>query len=78
MNFSNSGENRNDENCLIIENKEIAKFYREYFEYLWAKIPNKWLKSTIRAESKDSVGSCQDGLDNDYDGKIDLEDSACQ
>ena len=78
MNFSNSGENRNDENCLIIENKEIAKFYREYFEYLWAKIPNKWLKSTIRAESADSIGSCSDGLDNDYDGKIDLEDSACQ
>jgi len=77
MNFSNSGENKNDENCLIIENKEIAKFYREYFEYLWAKIPDKWLYNTIRAESKDSINSCDDGIDNDYDGKTDIDDSGC-
>ncbi len=77
MNFSNSGENKNDENCLIIEDTEIAKFYRGYFEYIWAKIPNKWLYKNIRAESKDSVGSCNDGLDNDYDGKIDEDDDGC-
>lgn len=77
MNFSNSGENKNDENCLIIENKEIAKFYREYFEYLWAKIPDKWLYNTVRAESKDSINSCDDGIDNDYDGKTDIDDSGC-
>lgn len=78
MNFSNSGETKNDENSLIIEDEDIAKFYRKYFEYLWAKIPEKWIHSTIRAESKDSIGSCSDGLDNDYDGKTDSEDSACQ
>lgn len=77
MNFSNSGENKNDENCLIIEDKEIAKFYRGYFEYIWAKIPDKWLYKNIQAESKDSVGSCNDGLDNDYDGKTDAEDGGC-
>jgi len=77
MNFSNSGENKNDENCLIIENPELAKFYRGYFEYIWAKIPQKWLYINARAESKDSIGSCSDGLDNDYDGKIDSQDSGC-
>lgn len=77
MNFSNSGENKNDENCLIIEDSEIAKFYRGYFEYIWAKIPDKWLTQNIRAESKDSMGSCSDGIDNDYDGRIDAEDEGC-
>lgn len=77
MNFSNSGENKNDENCLIIEDAEIAKFYRGYFEYIWTKIPDKWLYRNVRAESKDSIGSCSDGLDNDYDGKIDSEDNGC-
>lgn len=77
MNFSNSGETKNDENALIIENSEIAKYYRGYFEHIWANIPDKWLHSAVRAESKDSIGSCSDGLDNDYDGKIDIEDSGC-
>jgi phosphatidylserine/phosphatidylglycerophosphate/cardiolipin synthase-like enzyme len=77
MNFSHSGELKNDENCLIIENERFAKYYREFFEYLWTKIPNKYLKFYVKAESKDSIGSCSDGIDNDYDGKIDLQDEAC-
>ncbi len=44
-NFSNSGENKNDENMLIIENPKIAKFYAEFFEYLWAKIPDKYFET---------------------------------
>ena len=78
MNFSNSGENKNDENCLIIEDQRLAKHYREFFEYLWTKIPDKYLKVNPRAESKDSIGSCSDGIDNDYDGKIDLLDEGCR
>lgn len=78
MNFSNSGENKNDENCLIIENEDIAKFYRGYFEYLWNKIPNYWLTHSVSAESKYSIGSCSDGLDNDFDGKIDEADEGCK
>ena len=77
MNFSKSGENVNDENVLIIKNPEIAKFYKNYFLYLWRKIPNKWLTLLARAEARESVGSCSDGLDNDFDGKIDKEDSGC-
>ncbi len=78
MNFSYSGENKNDENLLIIDNIEAAKFYKEFFLYLWTKIPDKWLKFYPRAEGKDSIGSCSDGIDNDYDGLIDNADEGCK
>ncbi|MBP3924852.1 hypothetical protein J6E39_06395 [bacterium] len=78
MNFSKSGENKNDENCVIIENPKLAKFYREYFEYIWTKIPDKYLKINPSAEGPYSIGSCADGVDNDFDGKIDLEDEGCR
>lgn len=77
-NFSNSAENKNDENQIIIESPKIAKFYKNFFLYLWAKIPDKYLKFNPRPESKDSIGSCTDGIDNDYDGKIDAQDDGCQ
>ncbi len=78
MNFSYNGENKNDENVVIIENSEIAKFYREFFLYQWNKIDNKWLKYNVRSEGKDSIGSCSDGIDNNYDGLTDMEDPACK
>lgn len=77
MNFSYSGENRNDENFIILANPEAAKFYKSFFLYLWDKIPDKWLKYYPKAESFDSVGSCSDGIDNDYDGLIDSADEGC-
>ena len=78
MNFSNSGENKNDENMLVIQSPEITKAYKEFFLYQWNKIDDKWLKLNARAEGKDSIGSCADGLDNNYDGFTDLEDPACK
>ncbi len=78
MNFSNSGENKNDENVIVLKDTKAAKFYREFFEYQWNKIPDKWLKYTPRAEGKDSIGSCSDGIDNNYDGKTDKDDTACK
>ena len=78
MNFSNSGENRNDENVLIIEDLRLAKYYKGFFEYLWKKIPDKYLQHNVRAESKYSIGSCSDGIDNNFDGKIDKNDIGCQ
>lgn len=78
MNFSNSGENKNDENLLIIENSQMTKFYKNFFLYQWNKIDDKWLKFDPKAEGLDSIGSCSDGLDNDYDGLVDLADEACQ
>lgn len=78
MNFSNSGENRNDENCLVIENSELAKFYKGWFEFIWKKIPDIYLKHSVRPESKYSIGSCYDGVDNDFDGKVDFNDNGCK
>lgn len=78
MNFSDSGENKNDENLLVIKNSQLAKFYKEFFLYQWEKIDNRWLKQNVRAEGKDSIGSCFDGIDNNYDGLVDSEDPACR
>ena len=78
MNFSNNGENNNDENLIILQNSEATKFYKNFFLYQWNKIPDKWLKFTPRAEGQDSIGSCSDGIDNNYDGKTDGEDEACK
>ena len=78
MNLSNSGEKKNDENTLIIEDKRLAEFYRDFFLYLWKKIPDKYLNQNVRAEGKDSIGSCTDGIDNNFDGKIDSADAACR
>ena len=78
MNFSKSGESKNDENLIVLENKEAAIFYKQFFLYLWDKIPNKWLKFYPRAEGLDSIGSCSDGIDNDYDGLVDMEEESCR
>lgn len=78
MNFSKSGESKNDENLIVLENKEAAIFYKQFFLYLWAKIPDKWLKFYPRAEGLDSIGSCSDGVDNDYDGLVDMEEESCR
>ncbi len=77
MNFSRSGESRNDENMLIIKNQRFAVFYRDFFRYLWAKIPEIYLTRAPKAESPESLGSCFDGIDNDFDGKIDKSDEGC-
>ena len=61
-----------------MENPEIAKFYKQFFLYQWNKIPNKWLKYSPRSEGKDSIGSCSDGIDNNYNELIDLEDEGCK
>lgn len=78
MNFSNSGENKNDENLLIIKNSKIAKAHKNFFLYLWTIIPNKYLKFNARSESLESIGSCTDGIDNNFNGKIDNEEELCR
>lgn len=77
MNFSRSGQDLNDENLIIIKNPQIAVFYKTFFQYLWKRTPDYWLKHNARAESPDSIGSCSDGIDNDFDGKIDKADESC-
>ena len=78
MNYTNSGNNKNDENVLIIKNNEITRYMKDTFIYLWKKIPDKYLKYDPRAESYESIGSCTDGIDNNFDNKIDADDEGCR
>lgn len=78
MNFSKSGQNYNDENVLVIRNHQIAAGYREFFEYLWGRIDDWWLMYIPRTEAWESIGSCTDGVDNNYDGMIDDADAGCK
>ena len=52
-------------------------FYREFFEYLWDKISDKYLIQVPRAEGQESLGSCFDGIDNDFDRRVDKADEGC-
>lgn len=78
MNFSFSGDSKNDENTLIIENNKMATMYRKFFEYFWQSIPDRWLHSYPGSETQNSIGACSDGVDNDHDGRIDMDDSSCR
>ena len=78
MNFSKSGEGKNDENVLIMENSTMATYYKDFFMYVWKKIPEIWLTKNPASESHDSLGSCFDGIDNDFDGDVDGNDSGCK
>jgi phosphatidylserine/phosphatidylglycerophosphate/cardiolipin synthase-like enzyme len=77
-NFTISGFYKNDENMLVIQNKNIAEFYADYFLYLFNSIDKKYLKYAPRAESFESKNSCYDGIDNNFDGKIDFDDDGCK
>lgn len=76
-NFSKSAVLNNDENLLIVQNPYLSKAYRKYFFELYNSIDNKFLYTFVSAESLMSKNSCFDGIDNDFDGKTDLEDEGC-
>ena len=76
-NFSHNAESFNDEAALIIESSKLAGYYTDYFRKVWNFIPNKWLSANPKAESLDSIGSCFDTVDNDFDDKKDSEDEGC-
>lgn len=78
MNWSKSGNTRNDENLVVIRNnRQLATELSDYYNKLWRTLSNKSQKRRIFAESLTSINSCFDGLDNDYDGNIDAQDSGC-
>ena len=77
LNYTKSGNLKNDENIVVIYNKEIAKYLKSTFLYTWNKIPKKYLNYDPMAESLESIGSCFDNIDNDFDDKIDMKDSGC-
>ena len=78
MNLTRNGENKNDENILLIKNHNAATIFKEQFLYLFNSIPNIYLSKTPRAEGWDSIGSCNDGIDNDFDDLTDKDDNGCK
>ena len=77
MNWTAAGEKDNDENILIVESDAIASQISHFFDQLWESIPDRWLTGRPDPESMDSVGSCSDGIDNDFDDLIDRSDPSC-
>lgn len=77
MNWTSAGEWDNDENTLIIKSPALAQQYEQFFDLMWAKIPEQWATANPDPESRDSGSACTDGFDNDYDHQADGEDPGC-
>jgi hypothetical protein len=45
--------------------------------FLFNSIDKKFLFTIPRAEGKESINSCYDGIDNNFDGNIDSKDKGC-
>jgi phosphatidylserine/phosphatidylglycerophosphate/cardiolipin synthase-like enzyme len=78
MNFTKAGNSRNDENTVILwDVPQLAAKMNTAFAQMWDSIPNQYLEQSPLAESKNSLNSCFDGIDNDFDQQIDNNDSDC-
>jgi phosphatidylserine/phosphatidylglycerophosphate/cardiolipin synthase-like enzyme len=91
MNWTGAGDADNDENTLYVKNSGFAASFHHEFERQWTDLAGVPPCTTIRSEGADSSscpvpdncsagctsGSCCDGLDNDYDGKVDLAEESC-
>jgi phosphatidylserine/phosphatidylglycerophosphate/cardiolipin synthase-like enzyme len=77
MNWTSSGDTKNDENTIIVHSAALAKQYEAFFETLWAAIPEPWATANPDPESQDSTTACRDGVDNDFDHEADDTDPGC-
>ncbi len=78
MNWTGKAELHNDENLLIIDNSNVAIATKKHFFKLWNVIPDKFLHFDPAPEGPDSIGSCMDGIDNNYNGYTDFGDFKCR
>ncbi len=77
MNWTSAGEGGNDENTIIVHSEKLARQYHDYFDTIWAKLPDELLTTNPDPEGPISTTACTDGVDNDYDHKPDAEDPGC-
>lgn len=76
-NWTKAGFAENDENLLILDSPAQAAIFQQWFEALWASIPERWLTEDPAPESWDSGMACTDGVDNDFDRRTDAEEASC-
>ena len=78
MNWTKAGEQKNDENTIIIKNSpKHGNQLFFFFEEMWNSIPARWLQEDPNPESKESGISCYDLIDNDFDKIIDSDEMEC-
>ena len=91
MNFTKAGDEQNDENTLLLQNPAFAARFAAEFERQWALLGDLPECTRLWAEGADSSdcspsgdctstcasGACCDGVDNDHDGRLDLDEEAC-
>lgn len=77
MNWTAAGERVNDENTVVIQSTRLAQEFDGHFDALWNSIPDRWSEDRPDPESKESIGSCEDERDNDFDKDIDALDQGC-
>jgi hypothetical protein len=91
MNWTGAGDTQNDENTLYVKNDGLSSAFASEFQRQWADLAVVPACTSVSAEGADSSvcspandcsrsctsGSCCDGIDNDYDGKVDLQEEAC-
>ncbi len=76
-NWTAAAEEGNDENTLIISgHRALARAYRAEIDRLWQALPEASLCAHPGAES--GLPACDDGIDNDYDNRVDLSDPGCR
>ncbi len=76
-NWTKAAFAKNDENLLVLDSSAQATIYQEWFDALWASIPERYLAEDPDPESWDSGSACSDGIDNDFDGSTDARDFGC-
>jgi hypothetical protein len=74
-NWTGAGAFDNDENTLIIHSGPIATAYYSEALRLYDALPAETICGHASAES--GLAACTDGVDNDYDGYVDLDDFDC-
>jgi len=91
MNWTGAGDLNNDENTLYVKNPGFAAAFQGEFNRQWSDLAAVPVCTAVSVEGSDSSvcspsdncassctsGSCCDGLDNDYDGRVDLTEEAC-
>ncbi len=82
MNWTVAGAVANDENLVVIENNpSLANEALHFYEELWRHFPDPEISGAPlapAAEGPGSINSCFDGIDNDHDGLVDLEEPRCR